>query len=841
MSDIIDRFTEALGDRYVIERQLGEGGMAIVYLAHDVKHDRQVALKLLRPELAAALGGERFLREIQLTAKLTHPHIVPLYDSGEADGFLYYVMPFIEGESLADLLKREGQLGLNEALQIAREVAEALGYAHHLGLVHRDIKPQNIMLSAGHAVVADFGIARAVSEAGGEKLTATGMAVGTPDYMSPEQAVGDEHVDGRSDVYSLGCVLYEMLVGEPPFTGPTAQAIMARHSMEQVPSPAIIRQSIPEDLEEVVYCALEKVPADRFHSATEMAEALKAITTGEVPHLSHSGFTYARHRVHGRKPSRTVPLGALVGMVALIGAVALMWRLWPSGTPPTLTGGLDPSNIAVLYFEDLTTDGSLQYLADGFTEGLIDELSRVNALDVVSRNGVAQFRDGTASRDSIARTLDVGTLIEGSVEHVGDRLRVAVRFADGNSGVDFERAAFELSAGDPLAVQDSVAEEVSRTLRERLGEEIQRRRRRAATASVDAWSMVQRGERGLKDAESLVEVDDLDAAWQAFDRADSVLVEAETADPQWAEPVASRAWIAYRRARLGADPDEMVAWIGRGMEHAERALALDPNYGYALELRGTLQYFHFIIGVASNEADSDRLVANARADLEAAVDIDPSLASAYGTLSHLYFRVDDDAVSGLLAARRAYEADAYLASAPDILTRLFFGSYDVEQFRQAQRWCAEGNRRFPGNFRFNECQLWMMTTPAVDPDVDEAWRLLGVVDSLTPEPVRDFQHHRAMMIVGGVIGRAGLGDSARGVLTDARADFETDPAQELPFIEAFMRTLADDDDEAIKLLKVYLTAGEGPQDPQEATGELYWWWRGLQNHPQFAQVESIVR
>jgi serine/threonine-protein kinase len=244
VSELIDRLTAALADSYEIQHELGAGGMATVYLARDVKHDRLVAVKVLHPDLAASLGHERFLREIQVTAKLSHPHILPLYDSGEAGGYLFYVMPFVEGESLADMIAREQQLPIPDAVRITREVAEALGHAHAYGLVHRDIKPANIMLSGGHAVVADFGIALAVTEAGGEKLTQTGTAIGTAIYMSPEQAQGLENIDGRSDIYSLGCMLYEMLVGQVPFTGPNPQAIMARHTMDAVSPPSIIRQTI---------------------------------------------------------------------------------------------------------------------------------------------------------------------------------------------------------------------------------------------------------------------------------------------------------------------------------------------------------------------------------------------------------------------------------------------------------------------------------------------------------------------------------------------------------------------------------------------------------------------
>ncbi|MHC4769618.1 MAG: serine/threonine-protein kinase, partial [Planctomycetota bacterium] len=236
MTDTLEHLKAALADRYAIEREIGSGGMAVVYLARDLRLDRAVALKVLRPELAASLGVERFIREIEIAGKLNHPNILPLYDSGEADGLLYYAMPYVEGESLRDLLAREQQLPLDEALRITREVADALSHAHAYGVIHRDIKPENIMFQAGHAVVSDFGIARAVTEAGGEKLTQTGVAVGTPAYMSPEQAAGVGTIDARSDVYALGCLLYEMLAGEAPFTGPTAQAIMARHAMDPVPS-----------------------------------------------------------------------------------------------------------------------------------------------------------------------------------------------------------------------------------------------------------------------------------------------------------------------------------------------------------------------------------------------------------------------------------------------------------------------------------------------------------------------------------------------------------------------------------------------------------------------------
>jgi serine/threonine-protein kinase len=283
---IPDRLSAALADRYRVERELGAGGMATVYLAHDLRHDRQVAIKVLHPDLAAALGAERFLTEIKTTAKLQHPHILPLLDSGAADGLLFYVMPYVSGETLRSRLERERQLPLEDVLLIAREVADALGAAHALGIIHRDIKPDNILLQGGHAVVADFGIALAVQEAGGARMTQTGLSLGTPQYMSPEQAMGERSVDARTDIYALGAVTYEMLTGEPPFTGATAQAVVAKVLTERPAPPSTVRDTVPASVEAAVLKALSKLPADRWSSTARFAEGLvqgdSSVLTGAV-------------------------------------------------------------------------------------------------------------------------------------------------------------------------------------------------------------------------------------------------------------------------------------------------------------------------------------------------------------------------------------------------------------------------------------------------------------------------------------------------------------------------------------------------------------------------------
>jgi len=307
MTHELSQLTEALANRYRVVRVAGRGGMATVYLAEDLKHGRNVAIKVLNPELAAALGPNRFLREIEISARLDHPHILPLYDSGDADGFLFYVMPFVEGESLRDRIAREHQLPLDDALQIAREVADALSHAHSRGVVHRDIKPENILLAGGHARVADFGIARAISEAGGERLTQTGLAIGTPSYMSPEQAAGRDDVDGRADLYSLGCVLFEMLAGEPPFTG-APESVVRQHLTVDPPNITALRPAIPAQVAAAVMRSLSKTPADRFSPAAQFAEALRVSPTGT-----------------GTAPTPTVPVPVgPVGAAGIYGAARIV-------------------------------------------------------------------------------------------------------------------------------------------------------------------------------------------------------------------------------------------------------------------------------------------------------------------------------------------------------------------------------------------------------------------------------------------------------------------------------------------------------------------------------------
>jgi len=375
VADQLERLKAALANRYRIERELGSGGMATVYLANDLKHDRKVAIKVLRPELAASLGVERFVREIEIAANLTHPHILPLFDSGEADGFLYYVMPFIEGESLKDRLDRQQKLSLKEAIRLTDQVASALSHAHERGLVHRDIKPENILLAGDQAIVADFGIARAVAVAGGERLTGTGIAVGTPAYMSPEQAFGETDIDGRSDVYALGCVVYEMLSGRVPFEAATPQALLAKHAADKPRGLRTVDSSIPLFVERAVSRALAKEPAQRFNTPSEFAATLTSETV--VPQI-------------GRR------------------------------------------RLAVLPPINLMNDPEQEYFVQGMHNALISELQRAGVA-VIARTSVMQYQNTQKPVRQIAGELGADALVEPSVMRAGDDVELEIRLVDGST------------------------------------------------------------------------------------------------------------------------------------------------------------------------------------------------------------------------------------------------------------------------------------------------------------------------------------------------------------------------------------------------------------------------
>jgi serine/threonine-protein kinase len=440
MPELLERLGGALAARYRVERELGQGGMAKVFLAHDLKYERAVAVKVLRPELAADIGPARFLREIQIAARLHHPHILPLYDSDQVDGLVYYVMPYIEGESLKQRLARERQLPVSDALQIAREVADALSYAHSSNVVHRDIKPANILLDAGHALVADFGIARAM----GVGDSTTGHAVGTPAYMSPEQIEGSQYLDGRTDIYSLGCVLFEMLTGEPPFKGTTLTAVIANRLTTTLPSPRRHRELVPEAVDAAVKRAMATLPADRFSTVGQFSEAL------------------------GTPATVAIAVGAAQAMVQELTAA---------------------NSVAVLPFENMSTDPENEYFSDGITDDIIAQLSKINALKVISRTSSMQYKKTTKKISAIAQELGVGAILEGSVRKAGQRVRIVVHLVEPGSEKHLWGDTFDRQLTDIFEVQSEVAQQITGALSLALSPEEKQRVEKKATSDVDAYNL----------------------------------------------------------------------------------------------------------------------------------------------------------------------------------------------------------------------------------------------------------------------------------------------------------------------------------------------------------------
>jgi TolB-like protein/Flp pilus assembly protein TadD/tRNA A-37 threonylcarbamoyl transferase component Bud32 len=436
-SHTLPRLQSALAGRYTLGQEIGRGGMATVYRAHDLKHDRRVAVKVLLPEFAASLGSDRFLQEIKFVAGLNHPHILPLHDSGEADGFLYYVMPYVEGETLRDKLRREKQASVEETLALAESVASALDHAHRHGVIHRDVKPENILLQEGQAVVTDFGVARPLTRTAAESRAEAGLAVGTPEYMSPEACTGDRDLDGRSDEYALACVLYEMLAGHPPFTAATPHAVVARHLADAVPPLATVRPDVPANMSRAIMTALAKEPADRYPSLQAFAEALRTASADQEQAAARS--------------------------------------------------------VAVLPFANLGGGPDEEFLSDGVTDEIIMALTHIEGLRVVSRTSTFAYKRSQQDVQAIGRRLHVRSVLEGGVQRKDDRLRVSVRLVSVADGYLLWSDRYDRQMRDVFAIQDEISQNVARALRVILTDDERRALARAPTRNVEAYEAYLRG------------------------------------------------------------------------------------------------------------------------------------------------------------------------------------------------------------------------------------------------------------------------------------------------------------------------------------------------------------
>jgi serine/threonine protein kinase/tetratricopeptide (TPR) repeat protein len=642
----------ALASRYAVDRELGRGGMATVYLADDIKHERRVALKVLHPALSSALGADRFLREIKLAARLNHPHIVPLFDSGEAGGSLYYVMPVIEGESLRDRLLRDGRIPAEESLALIRGIASALDYAHRHSIVHRDIKPENIMLQDGEAVVMDFGIAKAVSIAAGDTLTQAGMMVGTPAYVSPEQAAGENFIDGRSDQYSLACVLYEMISGRKPFTGGSPQAVLSKRFSGPVPS---VREVFPEVTTEVEFAvtkALAKEARDRFSTTGDFARAL-------VP---SQGST-------------------------------------PDGMSATGSGPGTPKSIAVLPFTNMSADPEGDFFADGIAEEIINALSKIGSLKVSSRTSSFAFKGKNEDIREIGRRLQVSTVLEGSIRKAGKRLRLTAQLVNAHDNSQLWADRYDRELEDVFAIQDEVSQSIVSALRVVLSDDEKRAIEQVPTANVEAYGFYLRGrqyfhqhrrknhEYARQMFERAIELDPgyalayagvadccsflyqyFDASPSNLKRADAASLRAVELAPNLAEAHASRG---------------LAVSLSGGFDEAkhefETAVRLDPK-----SFEASYFYARACVAQGDNEA--------AAKWFERAVAIRPEDYASHALLATVYSALDkkDDSIQ---ASRRAYDAARkHLDLNPDDPRALYMGAMSLSMLGESEK-ARDWNRR----------------------------------------------------------------------------------------------------------------------------------------------------
>ena len=646
MPDLRERLQNGLGDRYRLERELGRGGMATVFLAVDLRHERPVALKVLHPDLAAALGPERFLREIKLAARLQHPHILSVHDSGDAGGLLWFTMPFVEGESLRDRLRRDRQLPVEEAIRLTKETGQALHHAHQHGIIHRDIKPENLLLTGdGNTEVADFGIARALGAGGDDRLTETGLAVGTPAYMSPEQATAEREEDARTDVYSLGCVLYEMLAGEPPYTGPTAQAIIAKRLTEPVPHLRTLRD-VPESVEYAVTRALARAPADRFPTMPQFLAALDATPTA------------ATRVVHRARGSRMRTFAVAVGLLA-IAVTVLLLRPWRRDT--AVGAGSGPMRLAVLPFENLAGSDE-QYFADGVSDEVRGKLATLPGLQVTARGSSVQYRNTANRPDEVGRELGVHYLLMGTVrwdkhQEGQSRVRVTPELVQVATGSTHWQEPFEASLTDVFQVQAEIARRVAEALRIALGADQRERIAERPTQNLAAYDAYLRGEAA---SNSMGAADEA-----SLRKAAGHYEQALALDPgfiaAWAQ--ASRAH-ALMAASAYAKPDDG----DRSLREAERAIELAKERPEGHLALGT--YWAFVrsdfaraleeYGLAHQSAPNNADVLTAMAVSEM------SVGRWDDALAHLRHSADLDPRS-LYTARRLARALLWMRRYPDAL------------------------------------------------------------------------------------------------------------------------------------------------------------------------------
>jgi len=838
------------GGEYAIDGVLGSGGMAVVYRARDLRRPRAVAIKALRSDVAKLIGAERFLREIAVTAAFTHPHILPLLDSGATiDGAgrscPYYVMPLITGDSLEDRLLKERRLPIRDAVRLTCEILEAIRYAHEHGVIHRDIKPANILLSDGHAVVADFGVARPKpgsvrEQEGGKSLTEFGFIVGTPEYMSPEQALGDERVDERCDLYAVGCVLYEMIVGTPPFEGPTAQMIVSR-KISGAFSPITARRSgVPLALDEILTRALRAEPSDRYASAAEFLDDLSRLDV-----RTSASQVAARGSLRGRSRALWAAAAAVVALGVALGTYALHTPT-TAALRPSAEASIDRTRVAVLPFSVLASDSTLDVVANALTSDLIDELARFPALTVISKNGVLPFRGAAARSDSVARLLGVGSIVTADMRGFGDSVAVTVRLIDGETSAQVAGMKTAGAWRDVLTLRSTIIDSVASFLRTQIGVEITAVSARTAS-NPQAWATLAR-------AKLLAEGDlSLSGGLAAADRAirfasaDSLVDRAAALDPAWSGPRLQRIALLLLRANI----EELATSVPRDADasRAPQAPSVDslrqlaatladavldeaPGHTEALLLRGRARLARWR---TAKRIAPDSLRAGAEADLRAVTVQRRDKAEAWNELSTL-LNMSGAYAESRSAAQAALTADAFLKNEGAVLSRLFFSTLALGRIDEARDWCDRGRAKYPADPRFWGCALtilgWTGQSPA---DVDGAWRALSASEAQDRRNLLASGWGTRRLLVAAVAARAGLRDSALAIVSQVRTSPRTVAADALiDYGDAHVQALLNRPDEALTLLERYLQANPALRGQVRHSP----WFASLREHPRFVTITA---
>ncbi|HKY98763.1 MAG TPA: protein kinase [Gemmatimonadaceae bacterium] len=644
LDESVSEMPAVLADRFVLEREIGRGGMATVFLAHDRKHERPVAIKVLRREVAASVGAHRFLNEIATAARLQHPHIVPVHDSGEAEGFVYYVMPYVAGETLRARLERQPQLKLDEARHIAREVADALDYAHRNGIVHRDIKPENILLSNGHALVLDFGIARAASEsADGERITLPGVAVGTPAYMSPEQATGGHTIDGRADIYALGCVLYEMLAGHPPFLGTTHREILGRHSLDPVPSLRTSRPDVPLFVESAIEKALAKTPVDRYDHAAAFISA-----------ISSDSSLQSRGRL--RRQGWWIGAGMVVAL-AVVASLGL-WRTRESHASITAT---EPQpSVAVLAFRNISGDSTSDAVSEGISEEIATTIATVSGLNVKSPRSSFSLDENKLSIQEIGAALNVHYLVDGSVQHDGNRLRVHVSLLSAANDSTLWVHSYDGAFGDVFNMQDEIARGIASELRLRFDPVLAANVSTRSSSNAQAHELYLRGRFFFQRRDSA-----------SLRKAREYFTAAIEADSNYALAYAGLS-DAYSHSSVFGYAAPRIN-MPRARAYAERALSLDSTLAEAHTSRAFIATFY--------EWDWAR----ARHEFEKALALDPAYPSTH-LWKAWYLLARDSTNAAIAEGRNALALEPFLVlTNTRLISLLYYGRQYQEALRQSQK------------------------------------------------------------------------------------------------------------------------------------------------------------